>query len=76
MNENQITDQTIIQKIRETAETRYRRRFRVLARRLGWSLPKLSKLLTGEQPMRLVEFLSLCSVLGLVASHLLALAGA
>lgn len=69
-------DKPVIDHIRQAAESKYRRRFRVLARRLGWSLPKLSKLLTGEQPMRLVEFLSLCSVLGLVASHLLALAGA
>lgn len=66
----------ILKVIRETAEQRYRRRWRVLARRLGWSLSKLSKLLTGEQPLRLGEFLSLCGVLGLTASHLLAGAGA
>lgn len=66
----------ILKVIRETAEQKYRRRWRVLARRLGWSAAKLSKLLTGDQPLRLVEFMALCQVLGLTASHLLQVAGA
>lgn len=66
----------ILKVIRETAEQKYRRRWRVLARRLGWPLSKLSKLLTGDQPLRLVEFMALCQALGLTASHLLHMAGA
>lgn len=66
----------ILKVIRETAEQKYRRRWRVLARRLGWPLSKLSKLLTGDQPLRLVEFMALCQALGLTASHLLQAAGA
>lgn len=66
----------ILKVIRETAEQKYRRRWRVLARRLGWPLSKLSKLLTGDQPLRLVEFMALCQALGLTASLLLQAAGA
>lgn len=66
----------ILKVIRETAEQKYRRRWRVLARRLGWPLSKLSRLLSGDQSLRLVDFMALCQVLGLTASHLLQVAGA
>lgn len=78
MQQQQITqpEDPILKVIRETAEQKYRRRFRVLARRLGWQLSKLSRVLTGDQPLRLVEFMALCQALGLTASLLLQAAGA
>ena len=70
------SEDPILKVIRETAEQKYRRRWRVLARRLGWPLSKLSRLLSGDQSLRLVDFMALCQVLGLTASHLLQVAGA
>ena len=71
-----ITDEHIITNLRTVAESKYRRRFSVLARKLKWDRSKLWRLLTGEQAMRLGEFLLLCNALGLVPSSLLQIVGA
>jgi hypothetical protein len=71
-----ITDEQIITNLRNVAESKYRRRFSVLARKLKWDRSKLWRLLTGEQAMRLGEFLLLCNALGLLPSSLLQIVGA
>lgn len=76
MADIQITDQQIITSLRTVAESKYRRRFAVLARKLKWDRAKLWRLLTGEQAMRLCEFLLLCQALGLVPSTMLQIVGA
>ena len=54
-----ITDKTIIDNLKTVVESKYRRRLSVLARKLKWDRAKLWRLLTGEQTMRLGEFLLL-----------------
>ena len=76
MADIQITDKHIIDNLKTVAESKYSRRFAVLARKLKWNRAKLWRLLTGEQAMRLGEFLLLCNVLGLVPSSLLQIVGA
>ena len=76
MADIQITDKTIIDSLKTVAESKYRRRFAVLARKLKWDRSKLWRLLTGEQAMRLGEFLLICNALGLVPSSLLRIVGA
>lgn len=76
MADLEITDKNIITNLREVAESKYRRRLAVLARKLKWDRAKLWRLLTGEQAMRLGEFLMICNALGLVPSHLLKIVGA
>lgn len=71
-----ITDEHIITNLRTVAESKYRHRFAVLARKLKWNRTKLWRLLTGEQAMRLGEFLLLCNALGLLPSSLLQIVGA
>ena len=76
MTDIKITDKHIIDSLKNVAESKYRRRFSVLARKLKWDKSKLWRLLTGEQAMRLGEFLLLCNALGLVPSSLLQIVGA
>ena len=76
MADIQITDKHIIDNLKTVAESKFRRRLGVLARKLKWDKSKLWRLLTGEQAMRLGEFLLLCNALGLVPSSLLQIVGA
>ena len=76
MADIKITDKHIIDNLKNVAESKYRRRFSVLARKLKWDRSKLWRLLTGEQAMRLGEFLLICNALGLVPSSLLQIVGA
>lgn len=76
MSDITITDKTIIDNLKTVVEKKYRRRLSVLARKLKWDRARLWRLLTGEQAMRLGEFLMLCNALGLVPSHLLKIVGA
>ena len=76
MAEITVTDKHIIDNLKNVAESKYRRRFAVLARKLKWDRAKLWRLLTGEQAMRLCEFLLLCQALGLVPSTMLQIVGA
>ena len=65
-----ITAQHIVQRIKAEAEKKYPRRLSVLARRLRWNRAKLWRVLTGEQVLKLNEFLSLCEALKLPPSEL------
>lgn len=76
MTDIMITDKKIVDNLKSAAEKKYSRRFSVLARKLKWDRSKLWRLLTGEQAMRLGEFLLLCNALGLVPSSLLQIVGA
>lgn len=69
------TDAAVIDKLREEAERKYPRRLGVLARRLGWSRPKLSKILSHDQEAKLTEVLTLCALLGIPLSQVLHSAG-
>lgn len=71
-----ILDAQIINTLKEQAEKLYSRRLSVLARKLKWDRVKLWRLLTGEQAMRLGEFLKLCEALKLVPHQLLKIVGA
>ena len=64
-------DQIIMQRIRAQAEARYPRKLEVLARRVKWSRPKLSKVLLSQQPATLVELLTLCAAVGMPLSQAL-----
>lgn len=68
-------DQIIMQRIREQAEVRYPRKLEVLARRVKWSRPKLSKVLLSQQAATLAELLTLCAAVGLPLSQVMHAAG-
>jgi len=71
-----ILDREIVSTLKQQAEKLYNRRLSVLARKLRWDRVKLWRLLTGEQTMRLCEFLALCEALKIVPSSLLKIVGA
>lgn len=71
-----IIDKTIIRTLKHQADTLYSGRLSVLARKLKWDRVKLWRLLTGEQMMKLGEFLILCNALRIVPSDLLKIVGA
>lgn len=68
--------QQIIERIKAEAEKKYNRRLSVLARRLRWDRAKLWRVLTGEQAIKLNEFLSLCEALKIEPYQLLKIVGA
>lgn len=68
--------QQIIERIKAEAEKKYNRRLSVLARRLRWDRAKLWRVLTGEQALKLNEFLSLCEALKIEPYQLLKIVGA
>lgn len=76
MGDKSILDTQIIKTLKDQAEKLYNRRLSVLARKLKWDRAKLWRLLTGEQTMRLGEFLMLCDALKLVPHQLLKIVGA
>lgn len=69
-------DAAVIEQLRKEAERKYRRKMGVLARRLGWSRPKLSKILSNDQEARLSEVMALAALLGVPLSQLLRATGA
>ena len=66
----------VMLKLREEAARKYPRKMGALARRLKWSRPKLSKILTGDQAAKLDELMALCALLGVQLSQLLSASGA
>lgn len=69
-------DAAVIEQLRKEADRKYRRKMGVLARRLGWSRPKLSKILSNDQEARLSEVMALAALLGVPLSQLLRATGA
>lgn len=69
------TEKEVLQLLKAEAEKKYPRKMGVLARRLQWSKAKLSKVLSGEQPAKLGEVMTLCSLLAIPLSHVLKVAG-
>lgn len=63
-------DQQAIEALRDEIERR-RLKHEAIAERLHWSKAKLSKILSGNRPARLAEFLMLCAVIGTPAVQVL-----
>lgn len=70
------TEAEAMKKLRELAEVKYQRRLKLLARKCGWERAKLWRILTGEQPAKLAEVMTLCAVLAVPLSHVLHSVGA